>query len=443
MKVLHPKMTATQWHAALAESDELWPEPSLAPDVPPEATFEEYLAIGPKDFKPPWLREQIEQSPACQRALEDLRLRRRLPQKNAATEALLKAGLRIGDAASSRPMPACREETEPLRLGELRRTSGMVFMFADDRLKRRQTFRPVLVAVVEGPLIEGDQQFWRAVVCTPAKGWPEEYFSDDEILVRSNAGVDYVAHLWLEYPVASVQFGTKVSDLSAPAIENLLFAKQALDNGLPLGPETSDHGENAGAEAAPLVSGFRLDPKTDAVALTERRRLHECASWLSATLDAQIDYEAWQSSLWKASELRPKNAEDVWGRLTHAAARDRTANTILVTWDGALAEFQAAITTNEPRPGFQESSAECILKPIAADDGETCFAQWSIPPDHALLAGRRFAVFDPEAARLIGSGTVTSQGEGLPLLAELESGLWKDFQRKKVENLILLIPTQW
>jgi len=438
MKRLSLKMTAAEWHATLALSDELWPDPTLAPDVPSKAVLEDYLKVGPKAFQPLWLREQIEESPTCQSALEDLRLHHQFPENHLANQCqslLEKAGFRIGKSAPP-PMPERAEEFGPVRLGELRRTREMVSIFDGYRLNRRQTFRPLLVAVVEGPLLSGDQEFSRAVVCTPASGWPEEYFSDDEILVRSDAGVDYVAHLWLEFPVAAVQFGSKVAQLAPLAFENLQFARSAIAEGLPLVPELPPHSETMDEDAMPLVSGFRLDASDDAEALEERRRLHECASWLSATLDAKIAYESWQVSI-------PKAPESVWDQLRLAGARDRGVSTQFVTWHGPLAGFLDAINDAKRSPEIQESSAECILNPVVEDDGESCRAQWIIPSENRSLEGRHFAVFDPGTVRLIGSGTIVVQGTGLPLLAELDSGLWKDFQMKRVETLILLIPTEW
>ena len=451
MKPLHPKLSAGDWESALRASERIWPEPALAPEVPPETEMERYLTIGPFAFTPDWLREQIAESAACQRALEDLRLRRLLGDTSSLKTVLEKAGFRVTKQAGPVTSPPPSAQSGPIGFGELRRSRGLVFVFTERGARKRQTFRPMLILPVEGPLLEVEEQFWRAIVCTPMESWPEEYFADDEIVVRSSAGHDYIAHLWLEYPVAALQIGDKVGELAPVAMENLLVARAAHGQGLPLGPEPSDGGEAGDEAVSQLVTGFRLDPATDVEALRAREQLHDCADWLSATLDARLESEAWQNCGWRtaaedaAQKEFPVQAVRAWELCGYAAAPGGTGEfTQCLEWSGPLHAFQALLSTPKTVQECQSFTAECLLPPEQdEEDAQVCRAQWSLATQFSHLVGRRFAVFYPVGERLLGVGTVRSQGEGLPLLAELENGLWRDFENVPLNGIILLFPKEW
>lgn len=452
MKPLNPHLSATEWETALRASERLWPEPALAPEVPPEAELEKYISVGPLAFRPVWLRQQIEESAACQRALEDLRLRHRLSARAPVKSALEAAGFRISGGPASSALSPRKDQTGLILLGDLRRSSGQVFIFSEGIRKVRQTFRPLLVAPVAGPFLEVEQEFWRVVVCTPAELWPEEHFADDEILVRSLAGCDYVAHLWLEYPMSVVQIADKVGEITSGGLDNLFLARAVRDEGIPLGfdpmPDrlTVDHDEQE-----PLIAGCRLDPVADAAIFCERQQLHECAGWLSATLDTHIEREVWQMTGWyTANETVQESthsvrAERAWDLCIEAGATISGGDSSqCLEWIGPLNTFHILLVGPPSLLACRNFRAACLLAPEPdGEDGQACRAQWSLSAEFSHLVGRRFAVFCPSDGRLLGSGNVRTQGTGLPLLAELEEALWRDFDGVTAHQLILLFPEHW
>jgi len=430
MKSLRQMKTAMERRAALDASERLWPEASESPDVPSEASLVRYLEEGQARFRPKWLFDQIEESVACQRALEDLRLRRQLPPSRALERFFDKYGIKPGSQGAiaeqeNSHVPALREQpAEPIRIGDVRGTRGDVRVFVQDRLRPRQSFRPLPVFIVP---------------CTPAEAWPEELFADDELLLRTSAG-DYVAHLHAEHPITVRQIGGKLAELQAPSLEALLVGRAPFAEGLAFGPEPEE-------ETARLICGVKLDPAEDAWALLKRVQLQNCATWLSATLDAFIAFDRWQQSAFRQPTQEDRTAlseTKVYDHLGLVATTGRTPASRCLVWPGPLASFHDVIQQGAIAETETAFWAECSTLPEPQkEDAALCRASWSIQGQQSDLAGKPFAVYCPSSARLVGNGAIQLQGEGLPLLAKLETGLWKDFANRKVENLILLIPKKW
>jgi hypothetical protein len=254
--------------------------------------------------------------------------------------------------------------------------------------------------------------------------------AEDEILVSVPERGEFVAHLWLNYPVADAHLESYLGEITAEDAENVQVALPAFAEGLPLTNEER--------------AGLPLDPALDSETLRLRRQLHGRASYLSATVDAwtrmaedsaitinKTRFDADVVTPWVDPRVPVLDRDDT------GEARNRG-----LLWQGTLWDFRQSARTGGPLPGLVTFLARLVvpLQPRPTDRA-ACMGQWSLEWPEAktaspLRGGERFFVLHPPRGRILGVGLVEPGGRQ----AVLKTGEWIEFERTPAEQLVLLIP---
>ncbi len=257
----------------------LWGDPFAAPDMPPRTLLRQWLQTPPAE-REPWLTAQISSHPLGPDAYSLLVLEPLLPPApplpplSEKTRALMDQAWAERDRTPRKAAPT--PPAAPAR-GVLCRSTETLEYFDPDRplMQERRTWQPPDIILTAGPWAEEGGPLWRAVVATPAALWPDGLREPDDLPVTTTSGDEWIAHLWLEYPVSEAQIAAALAALDGDSLVALEQAGTALPDGLPL--------EDPEAEAT-----------RDPIIQQERDRLMARASFLSATADARRARAEWE-----------------------------------------------------------------------------------------------------------------------------------------------------
>ena len=265
------------------ESRRLWPDPYMAPDVPPHEELEAFLR-NPQEPDKAWLKAQIEERVNCRRAVEERHLMKTLGFSGADVQKVphpLPAILTSTKTAlRSAPLPfdthSGKDETVAKAVGQIWAMTHDVWVRdSKRRLAQRRSWEPQFALLVEGPHDVSGITVWRAVPCSIEGTWSYDHFANDEIEVTTQKNGDWIAHLWAEHPVADSikpQLTRSVATLDEASLENLAVARSAIAEGLSLGIDER--------------SGMLLNQNDDAEVLLARERLLFGVSWRVSTVDS-------------------------------------------------------------------------------------------------------------------------------------------------------------
>lgn len=385
----------------IRNSLELWPDPFEAPDVPGRETLRLYLE------SPSLLAEglfaQISESIHCQRALEFLAEGDEVPEREdtwlttAAHDIIAHQSTSTPITESPPASPIPDRFPEP---GLLFSTKSEVDFWDGEKLTIRRTYHPLTVLILTPEItLPWKDAIFRAVACTPADFWPQDWRAEDEILISTSDGREYIAHLWLEYPVSLSQLEGLIGELSDIPLQE--------DGSLDLTSFSS--------------AGESLHPLLDASIFLERDRLHERAAFLGATAQARrLAHEAGASP--NESPL-----EELLTEVSEQMGQER--------WLQTVAEYEAeppfllAAQTQEPMTRvsvielaeLEKWAAQLEAREVKESEPHTQIGAKLIDPPQpdpdfpgkgyilweltSMVRGcRDFAVIDKKTGTIIGSG---------------------------------------
>ncbi|HMO50098.1 MAG TPA: hypothetical protein PKE26_05195 [Kiritimatiellia bacterium] len=429
-----------------AESCRLWPDPFIAPDVPSRDILHQFR-VDPSTL-PPDLAEQIVRSVNCRRALAQL-----APDPvETFTPASANGGLPIESlnaiqrataSTGNQGVPTAEpmfDDKSRIAPGQLWTTSTEVKQFSDDRICTRWIYQPPSVLIVSRPLnVPGDDTICRAVAVSPADLWTEDMIDEDEIRLEGPNGSRWVAHLWLNYPVSTIQLSVCMGALDQTNHDRLLFGLQAHAEGLPLTPSEG--------------GGVPLDPEWDVETLIERDRLISRCSWLSATADASwASHEARQERMNKVIPLPAQKAGEILqfhhpasrvvlcAPLMPASADDATVRLCrVILWNGDLDALPANIA-GKPESNTKATDRSLharLTSGIHESEGHVS-AQWELVGDRrGLRGGSLFFLVEGDTNTVVGGGLLSTSGR----IATLKEGEWGRLERyvHDPSELLLLI----
>ena len=164
--------------ANLAASRRLWPDPFLAPDVPPREQLERFLA-DPETFDDDF-SEQIAASIEALRALQHLRSR----------------------TASHLPLPSVPDDeisatADPRNCqpGEIWLSNTEVEFWNGRKTVKRRIFDLPEFLILSKPIPTKNDEIVLAAPVTDAAVWPEECRSEDDVVLVVEEIGEFVAHL--------------------------------------------------------------------------------------------------------------------------------------------------------------------------------------------------------------------------------------------------------
>ncbi len=261
----------------LAASERLWPDPSMAPDVPTSTLLKPLLAKEPSDWPNADLREQILHSPNCLRQLLSLS-QATSPASAFDPDAIAKVLSEV--KWKTQPDQPILQDTPPQR-GFLHLEPGVICTLRHnylcergDRMATAWNFSPPTVLIVQEPTRTGDGiPYLRGIVCSHADEWPEDWLGADEIAFEGQSGNQWVLHLWLSFPIALRDVAGIYDQAAEDQHDRISIAIEAHTQDLPLQPS----------------DGAGLGPEPDDTeVLMARDQLYEAASTLPSTLDCYL-----------------------------------------------------------------------------------------------------------------------------------------------------------
>lgn len=411
-------------------SVELWQDPFEAPDVPPVDMLRDWLAG--KRFEP-WLEAQIRGSVNCQRALAALDDEEEVQED--VSQELLDRLLSIPVQAPLPPAASRARIPGPPVVGELRATRGRVEQFRQGVDTWTQTFSPVPVLLLSGPHDRGLDRVWRAVAATEALEWPAEWRSEEDIPVQDSAGDQWIAHLWLEYPVSDSQLAGSLGAVDEPTCSRLYQLGAARPEG-----DAPDLSEEV-LESEALLMRDRLLARCAFLPMTADARLAQWEFYLSS--NAAVGFvgavvPSPGTGGLPLSVIQGRGAQ--FGRQIGRAIEPHLA--LAAKTPGALSSH--AILLDEPPGGWLGPSSERRLRlgrgvhvpaespPTEAGLRKPVFAEWDVhhllPAPHPL---RFFVVLnrdgDVVATGLVRGGIAQALGASRELaLASMPD--WQDWR---------------
>ncbi len=371
-----------------ARSARLWPDPFIAPDVPSSEWLDRWWA-GEGDAD---LNAQMAASPNCRRVAEALR-------QESFSQALREQP--VETAPEPPPPEPARPDAAPRVVGALVETRAEIQLFDADRAMPvwRLGFPPTAF-LVEGPSETGFDRIWRAMFAAPRFIFPDDE-PGEPALVLTVGDSEWLAFPALEYPLSDDQISRVAGSVDTAGRDDLVVARQALAEGLPLPPELT-----VGAASA------------DAPGRKDRlARLMEGAGWLAAVADARLQAAEWEAE-WEAEieeALAETATEDTFAiRLpANAMAFARGPEVVTPAFLIRLREGETAREVLARPQRLEELGTPLVaaLKQRPADFGDgTVSAIWKLtPPLPTGLAGSLVAVVNRETRQVLGTARPDSQ----------------------------------
>ena len=417
----HAPMTSEDFTAALQRAERLWPDPFDAPEVPDRELLREWLA-NPKAVEQAWpgLGAQIREEVNCQRALEILRAEsypdHLLHDFHASDEAGV-ADKRYRNALQTAPAAPVPSESkpQPLRqihdgpeIGQLWSTGHRVEVLDENsRLEYRYLWQPMRVLLTDGPFTARGETIWRAVPCTPLPEWE---CGVGDCIVCPEGGLEYAAHLDLEFPVhiRQLRLGKYIGAVSE---ESLAAAEM---------------------DAPAKRPRVRID----------NERLLAAASWLAVTADARrLWHEARAEKVAELSKLEHRMPDAIDWTQQHfpvlaAAAAGENPPIRCLAWPGNISALVAAVIDNKHIEDSVEFRAELRGEPQLDAATGLPDVRWRLrDAPEGLREGDTFEVLAlNNLHRPIGAGVVRRAGNDW--VAILETG---DVQRCAASGDIVLV----
>ncbi len=368
-----------------ARSARLWPDPFIAPDVPSSEWLDRWWA-GKGDAD---LNAQMAASPNCRRAAEALR-------QESFGQAL--RGQPVETAPEPPPPEPARPDAAPRAVGALVETRADIQLFDADRAMPvwRLGFPPSAF-LVEGPSETGFDRTWRALFAAPRFIFPDGD-PGEQALVLTVGDSEWLAFPALEYPLSDYQISRVAGSVDAAGQDDLVVARQALAEGLPLPPELA-------VGTAPAGGPGRKD---------RLARLMEGAGWLTAVADARLQAAEWEAEIGEA--LTEAATEDAFalGLPANEMAFARGPEVLTPAFLIRLREGETSREVLARPQRLKELGTPIVaaLKQRPADLGDgTVSAIWKLThPLPTGLAGSLVAVVNRETRQVLGTARLDSRG---------------------------------
>ncbi len=259
---------------AYFRSDTLWPDPSLAPDVPSDEVLRAFLGNSEVTDD---VRDQIEGSVNCVRRMMELETEPPPIPANAKVDA-------EGYESLRRVVDSIPEEFQApgslrtLGFSSRKPAPGDVWALRTDykwfdgrRLREGYNYDLPFLLLLSDPEEDANgESFCRAMICSDLDSWGDRQGSD-EVLFKGESGDQWILHLWLEFPVSLNDLNKCVDGVHPQHADRIAVAVEAYGMGLPL--QSQD--------------GVGIGPDKDEEEIwVERRRLYERARTIPSSLDA-------------------------------------------------------------------------------------------------------------------------------------------------------------
>ncbi len=270
-----PDIGSSDFLVKMAEALKVWPDPTLAPEVPPEFVLQQYLK-NPKALSPE-LTKQISEDINCLRELARLRASasdKTLPEADFVQKLKDSLPETSGKIKTNQIEPLLMEDFPCPGSGQIWTTTSRVESLDRGKSVWRWTFHPQLVLLLSAPKDHpwGDTTH-RVVPVTPIEVWPEEMLGDDEMIIALPKFGKYAVHLWLAGDTSAWQLENYLGELPESELEAVVQELEALCSG--------------GEPVDRSMLGIPLDPELDHEVMIERQRQQWRCSWLWATAECR------------------------------------------------------------------------------------------------------------------------------------------------------------
>lgn len=400
-------------------SERLWPDPYLAPDVPPRSWLLRYVA-GMTSATPD-RKAQLAESANAQRAL-----------------GILHAELAFGAPAIESPILQSEPDeatnvVTPFSVvsgpvaGQLWTTKGRVRHFDGHLLGWRETFLPLTVMLVEKGAERCGEPQWKVIPMSPEETWPDEFLVLDECRVELTNGEEWVAHLWLEDELPTDELHALCGNLSEAHFALLRTARTDFQAGRPV--------------SMACGGGYRLNEAHEEL-LLERERLTDQASWLGRTVAALTAWEDTVSTpaLAVGAELRDAIAagiEACWRRQA-AAASPESSIFPCFGGEGSKEQLLEALARSRETAEVDQFFAVRDARRLPPSPECRFGVEWELRNTNgSMQEGQTFHVYHIPSADIVGHGfVVIRDGQ---MFAVLQSG-GAEARDPNPAQIVLLFP---
>jgi len=390
----------------------LWPDPSLAPDVPSDEVLRAFLGNSEVTDD---VRDQIEGSVNCVRRMMELETEPPPIPANAKVDA-------EGYEALRRVVDSIPEEFQApgslrtLGFSSRKPAPGDVWALRTDykwfdgrRLREGYNYDLPFVLLLSDPEEDANGEFFcRAMICSDLDSWGDRQGSD-EVLFKGESGDQWILHLWLEFPVSLNDLNKCVDGVHPQHADRIAVAVEAYGMGIPL---QSKDGVGIGPD------------KNEADIWLERKRLYERSRTVPCTLDAMaMEAEAAAEHVVSFCEFVRNTKEHAWADSFAPLPMAAKSGDMLkvAVWSGASDGFVELTSEAYAEVDFWEDAAGKLTACLKLSGIES-------------YQGSRCMLLEQQTREPVAKGRISPSGKS----ANLDDDTFFEFKQGMV--LVILVP---